>query len=303
MRDRATLSSMTFYRPFIQELFPDVQLVLTVIEGQAAAIFATEQFEGPVFGTDTARRRQLFESMGERSSQSVLVADGGRTSLPLQVVNIYYDEEGNFLEGQSIVGRDWLTGTQGGNHVANDSALRHLEKECAGVLRSGEVAAGELADFVRDFETKKRNLDFDAYIRDGRMIMLHGGTKRVSVREADRLRAVFEDAFDEGLKALRQSVEKFVEYGADFMALLVGGSYSNPGLRRKVEAYMKEVTSTAAERGKIRKHTHMFLGGPSRPDTDMEAGHHRSPQGPRWLASACRTRSQSCGDSPSGFRS
>jgi hypothetical protein len=45
--------------------------------------------------------------------------------------------------------------------------LRHLEKEFAGVLKSREMGPSELAAFVRGFETKKRNLDFDTYIRDG----------------------------------------------------------------------------------------------------------------------------------------
>lgn len=48
---------------------------------------------------------------------------------------------------------------------------------------------------------------------------------------------------------MKDSIRKLIDYGADFMVLLVGGSYSNPGLRNKIEAYMNEIISTATKKG------------------------------------------------------
>lgn len=127
--------------------------------------------------------------------------------------------------------------------------LKLLEAKFKRLLDIGKMNASELGAFVEDFEFKKRNLDFDAYVREGKYISIHGGGKNLFVIEADRLKSVFGEAFDEGLAALEEAVRKVTAYGTDFLVLLVGGSYGNPGLRSKIETHLSDVVSGAAEKG------------------------------------------------------
>lgn len=102
---------ITYYVHLLERVWPEIKCIETVSEGQAAAIHATDVYDDPIFRTDSTSRHKLFEAFGSRSSLMVLIADGGSSSLNLQAVDVYFDKDGKFLEGQSIVGRDWLTGT------------------------------------------------------------------------------------------------------------------------------------------------------------------------------------------------
>lgn len=99
------------YKKLIREIWPEVEAISTVSEGQAAACYVTKPFRDPTFASTRPGHRRLFAQSNVRSGLNILVADGGSSSLNLQVQNIYFDDNDNVICSQSSVGRDWLEGT------------------------------------------------------------------------------------------------------------------------------------------------------------------------------------------------
>lgn len=126
------------------------------------------------------------------------------------------------------------TGTSGGSHVANSEVLKIVQGELAGLVEAGNYTTGEIATFLQDFERQKLDLDYEEYIRGGRLVVLHGQALGTILLAPEALDKCFTAAFGDGEKALKTMIHTVAKYRRDFAVLLMGGSFQSPTQRRHV---------------------------------------------------------------------
>ncbi|KAI3392395.1 hypothetical protein diail_5746 [Diaporthe ilicicola] len=227
---------LTFLSELLSELWAKVTDFETVSEGQAAAIYCTGEFHDPILDVRRRNRRQFYEGMDLEGGLNLLIADCGSSSLNLQVQNLYFGEDMGVSKSQSSVG----SRTQGGSSTANDKAQAVIRDHFAKMSLNGELSPEDIDALVEDFEHKKQTLDYEAYIRDGDQVIVHGNGNMVAF-DAERLRQVFTATFQEGINALKHMVKELIVLGKDFAILCVGGSYNNPGLHNQVQEELGEL--------------------------------------------------------------
>lgn len=83
--DKDFIKFIKYLDKFANELWPKVKRQYSISEGQAAAVFATNDFDDPIQGVDPDGRRELVEGLGvdESGGLNLLIVDGGGSSLNL----------------------------------------------------------------------------------------------------------------------------------------------------------------------------------------------------------------------------
>ncbi|CAJ2503096.1 Uu.00g104900.m01.CDS01 [Anthostomella pinea] len=244
------------YIGLMRSIWADDMHIETASEGQAAAIYICEPYHD-VYGTDSQeeRHRTLFADLDKQKGLNLLVVDTGASTLNVQCMTVYFDEKGDICNSQSNVPSGWVTGTRGGSHISNDKIRTLVEQELKPLLVTNQLAEGEMAHLLQDFEGQKKHFN---YVENTNMMNLRGYSQESFVPlSPEQVRHAFESAFRDGLDLLKRHLHRLVGFQGDFAVLFCGGSYCNPGLYHQVKSIMADFEITAAARSCGVKHAFM----------------------------------------------
>lgn len=108
---------------------------------------------------------------------------------------------------------------------------------------SADIAEGEVATIMQDFETKKRSYNFTLQAKG---LKLQGTEPWILVRlTAHELHDAFMKAFGKGLRVLQEQVHSLINERKDFVVIFSGGSFRNGSLWDNVKKSMEEMKEGA----------------------------------------------------------
>ncbi|KAI0976440.1 hypothetical protein F4678DRAFT_225636 [Xylaria arbuscula] len=231
------------------EIDPNTKLY-SASEGQAAAVYVCRKFNDSAGHFD---RRKLWRSIGLPSPNKgvpIMVVDGGGSSVNIQHMTMYFDEQGQFMRSQAICGPEWLPGVQGGSHLSHHKIRNHIRS------MSENRPPDDVASLLRHFESQKFDID---YSKDKEIAVKGNGPNSFLTISPSQIRKAFNSAFEAGLKAVKAEIERLLKRGNSFAVVFCGGSYLNDGLRKTLKTYMDAyVARTARAAGITAKYE--FLG-------------------------------------------
>ncbi|KKY30882.1 hypothetical protein UCDDA912_g09170 [Diaporthe ampelina] len=151
----------------------------------------------------------------------------------------------------------------GGSYTANNQVQRIIKSVLQRVRgKGGTVKRGNLAKYLLDFNSQKRDrgFNYDNYVQQRRDLTLranNGPQLRIDLSH-EQIQKIFGAAFDEGIAAVRAEARRPLSENTDLAVLFCGGSYLSPGLRSEVESVMQDVREEAShDRARV---TYRFLG-------------------------------------------
>ncbi|KAK7698825.1 hypothetical protein SLS64_012176 [Diaporthe eres] len=232
-------------------------------EGQAAALYICVPSYSDVRGAVGKQVADLFEGLGGDTQAELLVVDSGSSSVNIQSVCVYFDKEGQMSHSQSVARIDQLAGLPPrGLHTANNQVRRIVESVLQRVRgKGGTVERGDLAKYLLDFDSQKRDRGFNYadYVQQRRDLTLranNGPQLRIDLTH-EQIQKIFGAAFDEGIAAVRAEARRPLSENTDLAVLFCGGSYLSPGLRSEVESVMQDAREEAShDRARV---TYRFL--------------------------------------------
>lgn len=105
---------MDTYIGLLQPIWGDI-VIETANEGQAIGLYICERFEDPFSDVHRGlRNRVLFDGLSGANGINLVIVDIGSSTLNVQRVTVYFDEQNKMIGGQSNV----LHGSATGNWPA-----------------------------------------------------------------------------------------------------------------------------------------------------------------------------------------
>lgn len=147
----------------------------------------------------------------------------------------------------------------GGSHLANEEALDFVQDTLSIALAEGELGPSDIAAYIKDFERQKQDLDPEANLRDGRVMILHGrDTPNIPIQPA-KVKEFFDRALGPGMRALKQQLDHLMRFKKSFTVIYVGGTSGMTGVQKQVIAMHQQLNARAKSQGfEIR---HIFMAG------------------------------------------
>ncbi|KAF2964848.1 hypothetical protein GQX73_g8729 [Xylaria multiplex] len=211
------------YIDLLRPIWGDI-IIETANEGQAVGLYICERFEDPFSDVHRGlRNRMLFDGLSRAKGVNLVIVDIGSSTLNLQCVTVYFDEQNEMIKSQSSVLQGSVTGVQGGSGMSNDAVRTIIEERClAALTEQGQLREGELAALLASFEEQKKELDYMHY---GDVMHLRALTLcRTFPLQADDIVKVCRDAFAAPLAFLTTQLRQVAQLGIDFSVLLCGDS-------------------------------------------------------------------------------
>ncbi|KAL2272533.1 hypothetical protein FJTKL_06330 [Diaporthe vaccinii] len=244
---------------------PDVKFRVTS-EGQAVALYVCVPFFDTVRGTIRQQIKALFEGLDKTSYINLMIVDQGSSSMNIQSVCIWFDEDGNMRHHLSFIRSGQVAGAYGGSHNANESVRDIVTKSLnkGREKRIFDFPRGSLAEYLNDFDRKKKQRRFNYldYVNEGKELSLHsdnGNQLRIDLTPR-QIEKVFGKAFDTGLRIVKHEIKRTIKGArSDNNAyLFTGGSHLSTGLRAQVTDLMESYSNQTQAKGM--KTNYKFLG-------------------------------------------
>ncbi|RWA10336.1 hypothetical protein EKO27_g4769 [Xylaria grammica] len=201
---------MNTYMGLLQPIWGDI-IMETANEGQAIGLYICERFEDPFSDVHRGlRNRMLFDGLSGANGINLVIVDIGSSTLNLQRVTVYFDDQNEMIGSQSSVPQGSVTGVQGGSGMSNDAVRTILEERYLTALSGqDQLREGELAALLASFEEQKKELDYMHY-RD--VMYLRGLTPcRTFLLQADDTVKACRDAFAAPLAFLTTQLRQIAQ--------------------------------------------------------------------------------------------
>ncbi|KAK7937275.1 uncharacterized protein PG986_014143 [Apiospora aurea] len=223
-----------------------------VSEGQATALYAVEPCDDLYSkGPRKKRLQDLFGGLEASEGLNLLIADNGGSTTNFQSLGIFLDNSGEVLHSQSNVPVGIATGSKGGSNTVNEIVDIEIRKKLWRHIYEQNLAPGQLAAMSRNFDRRKRELDYARGIAPITFTCktVEGGADTVDVVIGGYvIRAAIEAAFNPGIELIKKEIERVTNLGKDFAVLFCGGSYMNPGLWHATSKMMEGIRKNAKKR-------------------------------------------------------
>ncbi|KAH8161101.1 hypothetical protein CIB48_g7145 [Xylaria polymorpha] len=152
---------MDTYIGLLQPIWGDI-VIETANEGQAIGLYICERFEDPFSDVHRGlRNRVLFDGLSGANGINLVIVDIGSSTLNVQRVTVYFDEQNKMIGGQSNVLHGSATGGSGMSNEAVSVILK--ERDLTAIAGQGQLREGELAALLASFEEQKKELDYMHY--------------------------------------------------------------------------------------------------------------------------------------------